>query len=132
VTIDAAGCQKNIAAKIIGNGGDYRLALKGNQGTLYQAAMDWVIEQMETDFATTPVRRYVETVTGHGREDTVEYFHLPAPPSLPGKSLWTALRTIGVAVRTSRQGDKETNDIRYFISSVPLGVRRFASACRGH
>ena len=43
VPIDAAGCQKNIAAKIVDKGGDYLLALKGNQGTLYQAAMDWVI-----------------------------------------------------------------------------------------
>ncbi len=53
VTIDAAGCQKNIAAKIVDKGGDYLLALKGNQGTLYQGAMDWVIEQMENDFSTT-------------------------------------------------------------------------------
>ena len=83
VPIDAAGCQKNIAAKIIDKGGDYLLALKGNQGTLHQAAMDWVIEQMENDFSTTTVERYVETTKGHGREDTVEYFHLPVPKTLP-------------------------------------------------
>ncbi|MGZ0174537.1 MAG: ISAs1 family transposase, partial [Planctomycetales bacterium] len=68
VPIDAAGCQKNIAAKIIDKGGDYLLALKGNLGTLHQAAMDWVIEQMENDFSTTTVERYVETTKGHGRE----------------------------------------------------------------
>jgi predicted transposase YbfD/YdcC len=87
VTIDAAGCQKNIAAKIISKGGDYLLALKGNQGNLHQAVMDHVIEQMENDFATTTVDRYVETMKGHGREDTVEYFHLPVPKTLPGASL---------------------------------------------
>ena len=132
VTIDAAGCQKNIAAKIIEKGGDYLLALKGNQGNLYQAAMDWVLEQMENDFATTTVRRFVETVKGHDREDTVEYFHMPAPASLPGKSLWKKLRTIGVAIRTSLRGGKETWDVRFFISSLHLGVRRFAKASRGH
>jgi predicted transposase YbfD/YdcC len=73
VTIDAAGCQKNIAAKIISKGGDYLLALKGNQGNVHQAVMDHVIEHMENDFATTTVDRYVETMKGHGREDTVEY-----------------------------------------------------------
>jgi predicted transposase YbfD/YdcC len=127
VTIDAAGCQKNIAAKIIDKGGDYLLALKGNQGTLYLAAMDWVIEQMKNDFSTTTVERYVETTKGHGREDTVEYFHLPVPKTLPRASLWKNLRTIGVAVRTSLQGGKETTDIRFFISSLSLGVRRFAA-----
>ena len=132
VTIDAAGCQKNIAAKIINQGGDYLLALKGNQGTLYRAAIDYVIEQMENDFTTTTVERYVETTKGHGREDTVEYFHLPVPKTLPGASLWKKLRTIGVAVRTSLQDGKETTDIRFFISSLSLGVRRFAAACRGH
>jgi predicted transposase YbfD/YdcC len=132
VTIDAAGCQKNIAAKIIDKGGDYLLALKGNQDTLYQAAMDYVIEQMENDFATTTVERYVETTKGHGREDTVEYFHLPVPKTLPGASLWKKLRTIGVAVRTSLQDGKETTDIRFFISSLSLEVRRFAAAGRGH
>jgi len=132
VTIDAAGCQKNIAAKIINKGGDYLLALKGNQGNLHQAVMDHVIEQMENDFATTTVDRYVETMKGHGREDTVEYFHLPAPKTLPDASLWKELRTIGVAVRTSLQSGKETTDIRFFISSLSLGVRRFAAAGRGH
>lgn len=132
VTIDAAGCQKKIAAQIVKQGGDYLLALKGNQGSLYHAAMDWVIEQMETDFADTSVRRFVETVKGHGREDTVEYFQMSVPASLPGKDLWKKLRTIGVAVRTSRQGEKETNEIRYFISSLPLGVKHFARSCRGH
>ncbi len=132
VTIDAAGCQKNIAAKIINKGGDYLLALKGNQGNLHQAVMDHVIGQMENDFATTTVDRYVETMKGHGREDTVEYFHLPVPQMLPGASLWKELRTIGVAVRTSLQDGKETTDIRFFISSLSLGVRRFAEACRSH
>lgn len=131
-TIDAMGCQKNIAAKIIDKGGDYLLALKGNQGTLYQAAMDWVIEQMEHDFSTTTVEKYVESTQGHGREDTVECFHLTIPKTLPGASLWKELRTIGVAVRTSLQGGKESTDIRFFMSSLNLGVRRFAAAGRGH
>ena len=132
VTIDAAGCQKKIASQIVDGGGDYLLALKGNQGTLHQAVVDWVLEQMEDDFVNTTVRRHVEVTKGHGREDTVAYFHLKVPKSLPGRSLWKSLRTIGVAIRTNVTDGRETNDIRFFISSLRLGVKQFAKACRGH
>jgi predicted transposase YbfD/YdcC len=50
-TIDAAGCQKTIAAKIVDGGGDYVLALKGNQGNLHKGVEDWITEQIENDFA---------------------------------------------------------------------------------
>jgi predicted transposase YbfD/YdcC len=132
VTIDAAGCQKEIAAKIIDGGGDYVLALKGNQGRLHQSVQDWIIAQMENDFVDVTVRRYEETVKGHGRIDQLSYFQFQAPDVLPGRANWKGLRTIGVAVRVSRQGDRETSEVRYFISSLPLGVRRFAQAVRGH
>lgn len=132
VTIDAAGCQKNIAAKIVDRSGDYVLALKGNQGTLHQAVVDWILEQMENDFADVTVRQYCETRKGHGRVDTVQYYQFKVPEALPGRLLWKGLRTIGVAIRVSLQGDKETADVRFFISSLRLGVRRFASAVRGH
>jgi len=132
VTIDAAGCQKNIAAKIIGGGGDYILALKGNQGNLHKGTVDWIMQQSENEFADVKVRRHQETLKGHGRLDTIEYYQFEVPDSLPGRSQWKGLRTIGMAIRTSRQGDKETVDVRYFISSLRLGVRRFAQAVRGH
>jgi predicted transposase YbfD/YdcC len=70
ITIDAAGCQRTIAAKIIDRGGDYILALKGNQGNLHKAVEDWILEQMENDFANVTVRKHEQTVRGHGRIDT--------------------------------------------------------------
>ena len=84
VTIDAAGCQKHIAAKIIDGGGDYVLALKGNQGHLHQAVESWIIAQMESDFANVTVRKHEETVKGHGRMDHLVYYQLRVPDSLPG------------------------------------------------
>lgn len=132
VTIDAAGCQKNIAAKIIDGGGDYVLSLKGNQGSLHKAADEWIAEQLANDFANVKARRCKEVLNGHGREDVVEYCQFEVPPSLPGRSKWKRLRTIGAAIRTSRQGGTETIDVRVFLSSLPLGVRRFANAVRGH
>jgi predicted transposase YbfD/YdcC len=132
VTIDAAGCQKNIAAQIIDGGGDYLLSLKGNQGNLHQGTVDWIMQQFDNSFANVKVRRHQETRKAHGRLDRIEYYQFEVPDSLPGRAQWKNLRTIGIAFRTSRQGDKEMVDVRYFISSLRLGVRRFADAVRGH
>ena len=132
VTIDAAGCQKHIAAKTVDGGGDYVLALKGNQGNLHQAVESWIMTHMDHDFADVTARKYEETVKGHGRIDRLVYYQLRAPASLPGRANWKGLRTIGVAIRISQQGDQETSEVRYFISSLRLGVKRFAQAVRGH
>jgi predicted transposase YbfD/YdcC len=132
VTIDAAGCQKEIAAKIVAGQGDYVLALKGNQGKMHQAVLDWVLAQMENDFAEVTLRQHTEVVKGHGRVDELTYYQLQVPDTLPGKQNWKGLRTIGVAVRLSEQGDKQTSEVRYFLSSLRLGVKRFAAAVRGH
>lgn len=132
VTIDAAGCQKQIAAQIVAGKGDYILALKGNQGKLHQAVQDWVIAQMENDFADVTARHYEEVVKGHGRVDRLAYYQMNVPDSLPGRTSWKGLRTIGVAIRISERGGKETSEVRYFISSLRLGVKRFAAAVRGH
>jgi predicted transposase YbfD/YdcC len=132
VTIDAMGCQKDIVEEITVAEADYCLALKGNQGTLHQAVQDHVLAQMENDFADVPARRYEETVKGHGRVDTLIYYQLPVPDGLPKRDRWKGLRTIGVAIRISWQNGKETSEVRYYISSLRLGVRRFAASVRGH
>lgn len=132
VTIDAAGCQKEIAAKIIDGGGDYVLALKGNQGTLHKAVEDYLGTQMDNDFADVTVRTYEEVVKGHGRVDRLHYYQLSAPDWLPHRKSWKGLRTIGMAIRISQQNGRETSEVRYYISSLRLGVRRFAESVRGH
>jgi predicted transposase YbfD/YdcC len=132
VTIDAAGCQKAIAAKIVDGGGDYVLSLKGNQGNLHKSVEDWIAEQMENGFVNVNVRKYQQTVKGHGRLDQLTYYQFDAPKTLPGFSNWKKFRTIGIAIRVSEEGDKVTREVRYFISSLRLGVKRFAGAVRGH
>lgn len=132
VTIDAAGCQKAIAEKIVDGRADYVLALKGNQGNLYQAAMDYVVEAMESDFANVKFRSHVETLKGHGRTDEITYYQLTVPKDLPQRSSWKKLKTIGVAIRHSESGSGETDEVRYFISSLPLSIKRFAASVRGH
>ncbi len=132
ITIDAMGTQTTIAEQIVEANADFVLALKGNQGTLHQAVIDYVDEQVEQDFAGIGARRHVTKEKGHGREETRHYVQMPAPKNLPGLSRWKGLRSIGVAMLSCLRDGKETADIRYFISSLPVGVKRFARAVRGH
>ena len=132
VTIDAAGCQTEIAAKIIEGGGDYVLALKGNQETLHQGVIDYITRQMENGFRDVKARKFSEQLIGHGREDEITYYQLEVPDDLPGRPKWKGLRTVGVAIRYSEQGESWTTDVRYYISSLKPAIRRFASCVRGH
>jgi predicted transposase YbfD/YdcC len=79
ITIDAMGAQTAIAKQIVEGNADYVLALKGNQGKLHQAVVDYVGEQMSNDFAGIGARRHVTKEKGHGREDTRIYVQMPAP-----------------------------------------------------
>lgn len=132
ITIDAMGTQTAIAKQIVDGKADYVLALKGNQGSLYQAATDYIEEQMKTDFANVEARRHTTTETGHGRTETRTYVQLPAPKTLTGFDRWASLTTLGIVISIIVRDGKETVDIRYFISSLALGVKRFANAVRSH
>jgi predicted transposase YbfD/YdcC len=132
ITIDAMGTQTAIAKQIVDGKADYVLALKGNQGTLHQAAIDYVDEQLANDFAGVDAQQHITREKGHGREETRIYIQMPAPKSLPGFGRWKGLMTIGVAMLTCLRNGKETSETRYFISSLAMGVKRFAHAVRGH
>jgi predicted transposase YbfD/YdcC len=132
ITIDAMGTQKAIAEQIIDRQADYVLALKGNQETLHQAVIDYIDKQMENDFANVSARRLLTTDQGHGRDETRSYIQLPVPPDLADLELWKGLRTIGLATLACVRDGKETTETRYYISSLGLGVKRFAHAVRSH
>jgi len=132
VTIDAMGCQKEIAAKIVDGGGDFVLALKGNHEHLYQAVMDEFAAAVEADFDVPGLRRHVTVETNHGRQERREYFVMPAPRHLPGFADWAKLTSIGMVLRITKVDGKETGEISYFLSSRPPKVKAFAKVVRGH
>jgi predicted transposase YbfD/YdcC len=132
ITIDAMGTQKAIAAQIIEGEADYVLALEGNQETLHRAVIDHILDQWEDDFARVKARRLQTRETGHGREETRTYIQMPVPASLPGLDLWVGLKSIGVVVSECVRDGKETVDVRHYISSLAVGVKRFAHAVRSH
>ncbi len=132
ITIDAMGTQTAIAEKIIDEGGDYILALKGNQGTLHDAVIDYIDEQTKTDFQGIGARRLDTAEKKHGRIESRTYVQMPAPKSLPGFNNWKGLLSIGIAFLWSIRDGKETSEVRYFISSLPVKVKQFAHAVRSH
>jgi predicted transposase YbfD/YdcC len=132
ITIDAMGTQKAIAEQIIEGEADYVLALKGNQETLHQAVVGHILDQWEDDFARVKARRLQTKETAHGREEMRSYIQMPVPETLPVLDLWAGLKSIGVVVSECVRDGKETVEVRYYISSLAVGVKRFARAIRSH
>ena len=130
ITIDAMGTQKVIAAVIIDGEADYVLGLKGNQETLHQAVIDHIEEQLDGDLENA--REHVTIEKGHGREETRTYLQLPAPKDLPGFAQWKGLKSIGIVTSRCLRDGKETIEVRYYISSLAMDVKRFAHAIRSH
>jgi predicted transposase YbfD/YdcC len=130
VTIDAMGAQKAIAQEIIRGKADYVLALKGNHESLHRAVIEHIDERLEGDLEGA--EELTTTDRGHGREEERIYLQMPAPEGLPGKSQWTGLKSVGVVTSRRVKGDRESIEIRYYLSSLPVDVKLFARAVRGH
>jgi len=132
ITIDAMGTQKEIAAQIVRDKADYVLALKGNQKTLHRAVIAAIDGQL--DGAMTPGQADESTTTEkrHGRAEKRTYFQMVAPRSLPGFEQWAGLKTVGMVTSCCVRGGVETIEIRYYLSSLSLDMKRLARAVRGH
>jgi len=124
VTIDAMGCQKDIAEKIIKSEADYVFGLKGNQETVHED-----VKLYFEHFGNMP--KTVTREKGHGRIETREYFLETDISWLYQKQDWSGLNAIGMV--KSRVWQKETvrEEIRYFITSL-TDVKIFAKAVRAH
>lgn len=132
VTIDAMGTQKKIAKQIIDGGGDYVLALKGNQKGLHKEIVAYIDEQMENDFDGIGARKIIKREKGHGRDEQRIYVQMPVPKHLTGKEKWKGLKTIGAVMLMTVRDGKETYDTRYYISSLRVSVKLFSRSVRGH
>jgi predicted transposase YbfD/YdcC len=132
VAIDAAGCQKNIADGIVSGGGDFVLALKGNQETLHREVTGLFDKLLKEDFRGVAVSRHQERECGHGRTEERDYYQISVPTNFPESEKWAGLKTFGLAIRRCTQKGKETVEKRYYISSLRRHGRRFAGYVRGH
>ena len=131
VTIDAMGCQKEIAAEIRDGGADYILAVKQNQPTLYEQVEEAIDAALEQDDEAIAEHQTVEK--GHGRQETRTYAVIPAPESVDPQGLWRDLSAVGITIseRVDSQG-RLSMETRYYILSRLVTVQEFAGAVRGH
>lgn len=133
VTIDAMGCQREIAAQIVAQGGDYVLAVKDNQPKLHEEIQEFFNEQLEDDCRSIACRRFESHEKGHGREDDRYYYLAKLPETFSQAAKWIGLAAMGMAVRVTRTKDgKEACDVRYYAASRYLSGQKFAAAVRGH
>ena len=133
VTIDAMGCQKEIVAQIREQKADYCISLKGNQGTLHQAIVDYFYWAERRGFPEIE-HSYCETVEkDHGRIETRRCWATEDVDWLKQKQQWRDLQSI-IMVEATREvsGKAATTERRYFISSLPAEANSSLRAVRGH
>jgi predicted transposase YbfD/YdcC len=132
VTIDAMGCQKEIAAKVRERGADYVLTVKGNQEHLEEDIMTYFTA---LDEGTKHNRRRSRTTLhtqGHGRVETRWYDAVPVPRTLRHRDEWKDLRSICRVTRAWTERGEEKSEVRYFISSLAADTKVLSKAILGH
>jgi predicted transposase YbfD/YdcC len=136
ITIDAMGCQAEIAKQIIEKEADYVLAVKGNQGHLFADMSELFALCLQEEGPHTPIDDYHKTVNkDHGRIESRECWAIAADPfqeSIRRLQEWKQVQSL-VMVRSQRQiGEEVTSQDRYFISSLSPDAEKLLAAVRSH
>lgn len=133
VTIDAMGCQTDIADKIVKKDADYMLALKGNQQSLADEVENYFNQAEAVNFEGVECDAIGSKETGHGRIEKREIYVTKDIDWLPQKENWSNLQSI-IMVKSERLILGQTSSIekRYYISSLPACALKIANAIRKH
>jgi predicted transposase YbfD/YdcC len=133
ITIDAMGCQKEIAREIVEGGGDFVISVKDNQPKLREAIETYFEKHLESDLEDLRYRSHETSEAAHGRIDERSYLLTTVPPDFTAKAEWPWVKAIGYSLRVTQHADgRETDDVRYYIASRYLSGKRFSEAVRGH
>lgn len=133
VSIDAMGCQKEIAAKIREGGGDYVLSVKDNQPNLLEDIQRCFEKGLDTDFADMNHSYHQECYRGHGREEKHSVHTILNPTGIRDEELWKDLKAI-TFVFSERQelGKEKTEEARYYIGSRAANAKTYTNSIRSH
>ncbi len=135
VTIDAMGCQTEIAKLIVDKEADYVLALKGNQGTLHNDVQDLFIYAQEPSFRDI-AHDFEQTIdNGHGRIEIRRHWTISEPEfiaHLDPDHKWAGLQSIGMVESERHVEDKITTETRYYIATLSGEASKFGKAVRTH
>ena len=139
VTMDAMGCQKDIAADIIDKNAHYVLALKGNHATIHEEVREFFTDAVSpcatkcADTVEEGTMDFFQTIEkGHGRVEIRRYWQSTDIDWCEDKALWKGLNSIGMVESIRNVKGKSSIERRFFLSSLPLDVQRFGKAVRDH
>jgi predicted transposase YbfD/YdcC len=132
VTIDAMGCQKDIAAKIVAGGGHYALTVKDNQPHLLEDIQAKIERAIDQDFAGIEHDTYETRAKGHGRQEYRCYTVLHCTEGIRGREDWAGLTTIGICYSERTVGGETTAEARYFIGSKRASAKYYGRGLRNH
>jgi predicted transposase YbfD/YdcC len=132
VTIDAMGCQRNIASKIIDKKADYILALKGNQTTLREDVEIFVDEQKPLQYRDATISTHETVDADHGRVETRKYTVLHDVAWLQERHKWPGLKGVVVVESQREIAGKISNETRFYITSLALKAEAVGPMVRAH
>ena len=130
VTIDAMGCQREIAEQIVEQKGDYLLTVKENQPTLYAEIQGLDEAALANDYAGASHCSTQER--SHGREELRACWVLTDLEALQERVGWPGLQSVIVVVRDRTAGEQNSCEKHYYVSSQKLSAQKFLEAVRGH
>jgi predicted transposase YbfD/YdcC len=132
VTIDAIGCQKAIAKKIVAGGGDYVLVVKANQEHLLEDIQETVRKALDGELTQGVVRQYTSKEQGHGRQEERSCVVVQDIAGIRDRKAWRRLTSVGICRRDRTVNGETSTEVIYFIGSRRMGARRYAEALRSH
>ena len=132
VTLDAMHCQTATAAAIQAKRADYVFNVKANQPKLFERLHRLFERYVNQDFKGRGLRVHKTTERSHGRDERREYYVAPAPKDLIEAGQWAGLQSVVMVYRHREVAGKETDEVHYYISSLPPKVKRLAKAIRDH
>jgi predicted transposase YbfD/YdcC len=132
VTIDAIGCQKAIAKKVVAGGGDYLLVVKANQERLLADIQQTVARALDGELPAGAVRQSTTKEQGHGRQEERSCVVVQHVAGIRDRQAWAHLRTVGMCRRERTVNGQTTPEVCYFIGSRRMAAYRYAQALRSH
>jgi predicted transposase YbfD/YdcC len=132
VTIDAMGCQTEIAKTVVAGGGDYLFPVKDNQPHLLEDISACVSRTVECNGEGVNYEIWGTEERGHGREESRTYLIITDPEGIRNQEAWAKLSVIGMCVRERGVRGERSQEIHYFVGSRRMSARGYGEALRNH
>jgi predicted transposase YbfD/YdcC len=132
VTIDAMGCQKEIAKQIVDGGGDYILPVKENQPNLLIDIQECIAKALDCNFKDFSWDRWDTVEKGHGRKEQRSCLILSNPVGIRNLKDWQGLKVIGMCISEREVQGEWSEEVRYFIGSRMMSAQEYGTALRNH